>query len=147
MNKLLFERWYPTVIAGVAAYFWFKYNINIPEDSGFLGSSLTIGAILTGFMATSKAILMTLDSPIMQRIRGTDYLDDLVSYLKSALWFSFGFSLLCLSGYFIPSGNEIVVKWFGVFWFFTGVAAALSFIRITNIILKILSYNKNLSNP
>lgn len=133
MNMFL-EKTLPYLLAVVACIVWWRYDLHLPSDNAVLGSALTIGAILTGFLATAKAILMALDSEIMRRIRTTNYLDDLVSYLSEAIWFSFGFCFLCLVGYFIDIKSNI----YGELWILVGVSAAANFVRVTNIMLKIL---------
>jgi hypothetical protein len=95
-----------------------------------------MGAILTGFLATSKAILMSLDTPIMQRIRATSYHLDLASYLGQAIWISFIFCCFILVGFFID--HQAV--WYGATWIAIGVAAGSAFIRVTHIMLKIIRH-------
>jgi len=134
--QLFLEKIYPYLLAASAALLWWNADVKLPSGEGILGSSLTIGAILTGFLATAKAILMALDSPIMQRIRQTEYLGDLVSYLSQAIWLSFSFVGISLVGYFV-STNKL---WYGLLWISVGVAMASAFIRVTNIMLKILKH-------
>ena len=134
---LIFEKLFPYLLSLAAGLLWWQFELCFPSGEGVLGSSLTIGAILTGFLATAKAILMGLDSPIMNRIRKTDYLTDLVSYLSHAIWLSFTFCGISLLGYFIITTNS----WYGIVWAVIGAAMAGSFIRVTNIMLKILNYN------
>ena len=134
--QIFFEKTAPYILAAAFSFCWWKFDISIPADKSVLGASLTLGAILTGFLATSKAILMTLDSPIMQRIRGTTYLDDLVSYLGQAIWLSFGFCIISLVGFFINATSYV----YGFIWIFIGVASAGAFIRVTNIMLQIVKH-------
>jgi len=110
----------------------------MPLKADILSSSLTIGAILTGFLATSKAILMTLDSPIMKRLRETSYILQLVSYLRQAIWLSFSYCIISLIGFF----GVYLQTWYGYVWLFLGVSAAISFIQITNIMLKTISHKQ-----
>lgn len=134
--QLFLEKVAPYILSLVATYLWWKFNIAFPVNDSVLSASLTLGAILTGFLATSKAILMTLDSPVMQRIRKTRYLGDLVSYIGQAIWLSFTFSIISLVGFFTDTSNF----WFGLVWVFVGVSSAGCFIRVTNIMLKIIKY-------
>lgn len=137
--QLFLERWFPYLVAAFGVLLWWRMGITLPDKEGLLGSSLTIGAILTGFLATAKAILMALDSPVMKRIRNTDYLADLVSYLGQAIWLSLLFCCIALLGYFVNAISNI----YGFLWIATGLAMISAFIRVTNIMLKILKYPGN----
>lgn len=141
--QLFLERWLPYFIAASGSLLWWCMGITLPNKEGLLGSSLTIGAILTGFLATAKAILMALDSPVMKRIRNTNYLVDLVSYLGQAIWLSLLFCCVALMGYFINTSSSIYgLLWdtYGFLWIATCLAMIVSFIRVTNIMLKILKH-------
>ncbi len=133
---LFLEKFIPYILALSGILVWWRLGISLPQGEGILGSSLTIGAILTGFLATSKAILMSVDSPVMKRIRVTDYLNDLVSYLSQAIWLSFSFCCTSLLGYFIQTSSF----WYGLTWIAIALATAASFVRVTNIMLKILKH-------
>ena len=93
---MLFEKIWPYLLAAAIGSLWYFLGLDFPSDPSILSASITLGAILTGFLATSKAILMTLDSPIMQRIRGTDYINLLTAYLAQAIWWSFGDPKMCI---------------------------------------------------
>jgi hypothetical protein len=134
---LIFEKWMPFILAFIASILWWQLDVNLPAEKGVLGSSLTIGAIFAGFLATAKAILMSLDSPVMKRIKETTYMNELVSYLAQAIWLSFSFCIVSLVGYFLKTQNF----WFGLVWIAVAVAMAVAFIRFTNIMLKILKHS------
>lgn len=134
---IFLEKIAPYILSVAATFAWYKFGIKLPPGTSILGASLTLGAILTGFLATSKAILMTLDSPIMQRIRKTSYLSDLVSYLGQAIWMNFAYCIISLVGFFVDTGET----WYGLFWIFIGVSSAGAFIRVTNIMLKIIKHS------
>ncbi|QJX02453.1 hypothetical protein HML84_12640 [Alcanivorax sp. IO_7] len=93
-------------------FLWWRLGMVLPAGDAILSSSLTLGAIITGFLATAKAIVMTLDSPIMKKIRQTDYSNDLVSYLGQAIWLSFSFCILSIVGFLCQRRMRGLV-WFG----------------------------------
>jgi hypothetical protein len=134
---LWFEKLMPFILALIGASVWHLYGLSLPQDNSVLGSSLTIGAIFAGFLATAKAILMSLDSPVMQRIKATTYMNELVSYLAQAIWLSFSFCIVSLCGYFMDNQNY----YFGMIWIAIAVGMAVAFIRFTNIMLKILKHS------
>lgn len=136
MKSIYLERLSPYILAIAGALLWWKLKLALPPGDGILGSSLTLGAILTGFLATAKAILMSLDSPIMQRMRETTYISDLTSYLSQAIWLSFGFCIVSIVGFFVPARGT----WYGFAWIIFGLASAGAFVRVTNIMLKIIKH-------
>lgn len=135
--SLLIEKVFPYVFALGAGGLWFFLDIKFPVEKDILAASLTVGAILTGFLATAKALLLTLDTPIMQRIKDTDYWLDLSNYLKEAIWSCFLLCTFPMLGYFLDTKQSL---WFGELWVMVAVLAACSFVRVTNIILKIISH-------
>lgn len=136
MKSIHLERLSPYILATAGGLLWWKFQVVLPTGDAILGSSLTLGAILTGFLATAKAIVMSLDSPIMQRIRETTYINDLVSYLSQAIWLSFGFCIVSIIGFFVSTNK----MWYGLAWIILGLASAGAFIRVTNIMLKIIKH-------
>lgn len=136
MTSLFLEKIAPYVLAVVAVIAWHAFDVKLPAGNEFLSASMTLGAILTGFLATAKAILMSFNSDIMNRIMETDYKNDLVSYLSQAIWLSFAFCITSLFGFFLERDD----LFFELAWVFFGVGAGGCFIRVTNIMLKIIKH-------
>ena len=134
--SLFLEKFAPYILAITGALLWWRLKITLPSGDAILSSSLTIGAILTGFLATAKAVLLSLNSPIMDRIRETGYINDLVSYLSQAIWLSFGYCCLAIMGFFVDTSSVF----YGITWFALGLGAGGAFIRVVNIMLKILRH-------
>lgn len=134
--NLDWERAYPYLAGALAALVWWLFTPEFHANkSDVLSASLTIGAILTGFLATSKAILLSLNSmPIMDELKRSGYIKDLVSYLAQAILCSFGYAVVSLVGFFLNGCDVYWVVWAGV-----GVIAAFTFIRVVRIQLRILS--------
>lgn len=137
---LWIERLYPYVGGIIAAWVWWGVDAALPDPRGpLLSSSLTLGAILTGFLATAKAILISLrGSAIMNELRESTYIHDLVSYLAQAIWTAFAFSILALLGFF----DNTVAPYYDLAWIGLGVVAALSFVRVTYILLKLIQHER-----
>lgn len=134
--NLDWERIYPYLAGALAALAWWMFTPEFhAEKSDVLSASLTVGSILTGFLATSKAILLSLnDSSIMQELKRSGYIKDLVSYLAQAILCSFGYAVVSLVGFFLNGCEAYWIVWAGI-----GVLAALTFIRVVWIQLRILS--------
>jgi hypothetical protein len=134
LMNLTLERLYPLLVALIAATTWWWLSPSFPKDEGeFLSSALTLGAILTGFIATAKAILAALPSDsIMGRLRKSGYIDDLILYLSQALYGCFIFSLFCLVGFFLlHDQTPTIPKWYAVTWIFFGAFSIASFFRVS----------------
>jgi len=134
--SLFFERTHPYIFAAAAFIAWAVFSPNIPNgQDNMLSAAITVGAILTGFVATSKSILTSLkETPVMKSLEESGHLKDLVSYLAQAIYSSFFWSMLSLVGYFVSN-----VSYYWPLWAASGVLAALSFIRVVRIQIRILS--------
>lgn len=134
---LLAERWYPLVCGVAAGFLWFRFGPAFPTDNNaFLSASLTLGSIITGFMATAKTILMGLQgTEVMRDLRRSTYIEVLVSYLSAAIFSAFGFCIVTLMGFFLDGSRAFASAWFAL-----AVFAALAFIRVVLILLRILKF-------
>lgn len=139
-----FEIAYPFLFAIVAAILWWKFKpILPPDEKEFLAAGLSIGAILTGFITTAKAILVALPTDsIMGRLRASNYIDDLILYLTHALYSCFIFSIYCLAGFFLLETNkQMLTKIYGLIWIFLATFSAFAFYRVSNFLFKIIRFN------
>ncbi|XYJ09454.1 hypothetical protein ACSUZJ_18990 [Telluria sp. B2] len=141
---LRFEKWHPLVIgltAGIAwAYLFQRFGFHLPADEKeFFAAALSMGAVLTGFIATAQAILMALPSDsVMGRLRSTGYIDDLISYISSALLSGFIFCLLNLIGFALISSASVVKQIYSSLWIWFAIYAGLTFLRVSRVMLKIM---------
>jgi len=131
--KLLFEKVYPYLIALLAANLWRLSDIVFPDDNSLLSSTLSVSGIFVGFLATSKAILLSMDSPVIIRLKDSGYIQELVSYLGQAIWLNLAFCVFNIIGFF----NNTSALWFSFGWILLSVASLLAFIRITHVMLQI----------
>lgn len=141
--KLSVERCYPYCGAALALGLWIWLKPVFPTaEKEFLAAAISIGAILTGFVATAKAILAALPSDsVMGRLRASGYIKDLISYLAAALYACLSFSIYGLTGFFLQvDGQHHLNTWFARGWVFFAVLALLSFHRVVQLLLKILAY-------
>lgn len=137
---LKIERYYPIVVALAGAAAWVYFSMKLPTDEKeFLAAALSLGAVLTGFIATAQAILMALPSDsIMARLRASGYIPELVGYIGSALFGGVIFCTLCLIGFFILSSCSLAKLIFSTAFVFVGIFTLLSFYRVTSIMMKIM---------
>ncbi len=64
MSSLSFERWYPLIFAVAIGLLAFMLDASLPSNdnyrAGLLSAAISSSAILVGFVATAKSILMAL---------------------------------------------------------------------------------------
>lgn len=143
MNRT-FERLYPFLGGALAGVIWWYFKPRFPVDEKeFLAAALSLAAILTGFITTAKAILAALPSDsVMQHLRRSGYLEDLLAYLADALYGCLLFSMYCLLGFFLlDSTRPPVPQWFAVSWIGLGTFAGLSFYRISRLLFRVIRSN------
>lgn len=133
-----FEHFYPWLFAAASAAMFFAGGWTLPGDPNFsslLSAAISVSSILVGFLATMKAILMAMPAAI-QLVRDADYLEDLVSYLQTAITTSLLFCALNIASFFpsVASHTEVL----SVVWGGLAVLASLSFWRVMQIMTLLL---------
>lgn len=137
---LTFERGYPWIAGGAAALAAWLLDWRLPGDPALfslLSAAISVSAILVGFLATMKSILMAMPS-VLVRVREAEYLDDLTSYLAAAIAGNMLFCCLSLSAFFpwaIANGQILAVTWFGL-----AIFSGLAFWRVTHIMTALLRW-------
>lgn len=131
--KLVFEKFYPYLISIIAGFLWWESNFVFPTTDSIISSTLSVSGIFVGFLATSKAILISMNSPLIANLKSSGYINELVSYIGQAIWLNLAFCTLNVIGYF----SDQTAEWYSILWIVTAVAALFSFIRVTDIMLKI----------
>jgi len=134
--NLIFEKSYPYFFGLLASIFWLIFSPEFPGTDSILSSTLTVSGIFVGFLATSKAILMSMSSPIIGELKKTGYIHELVSYIGQAIWINLLFCTLNVIGYFVNTSS----LWFPMLWIGISICALAAFARVTNIMLKIFKY-------
>lgn len=141
MMSRTFERWYPWLIAVGCAALAFLLEVRLPTEDGrltaLLSASISTSAILVGFLATVKAILMALpDSSIKAQLSSSSEMATLSDYLSAAMTSNLTFCLLNIGIFFIEASKCPAALTY--LWIFFGVAALLGFWRVGQIMLMIL---------
>jgi hypothetical protein len=126
-NTSLFERICPWLAAfPIGIWAWYCPFL-VPEDmtGDFVSGSLTVSALLVGFLATSKSIMMAYKgSRIFFQLQTGGYLRRMVNYLRfaiisSLLWLAISFLM-----YF--GQPRVLIS----AWSFAAALSAVSFLRI-----------------
>jgi hypothetical protein len=143
LQHRLFHKLYPVMLSLlftvllVALSVAFDFSYVISDRSAFLSSSISLGAILIGFTATSQAILMTLpEGGLLLRLRSSGYIKDLVGCFVAAIVGGFVFVVLNLMGFFVAVLNS----YFYYCWFFSSFYCVLTFVRLSKLMMLMLKY-------
>ena len=137
--RRIFERIYPYVVGGLSALFFQYFVDEFPSGEGIHSATITLGAILTGFLATVKSIAISTDNVSMRRLKETKFFPLLISYLREAIYCALLFSMLGLIGFFQDYNN--ISHLFGLIWFaFVGINFG-TFIRVTHNLINIIAIN------
>lgn len=139
--RIIIERVYPYLFGLFAVFIAETWSVTFPKGDDIFTASITIGAIFTGFLATSQSIIITFKSPLVSRLRQTPYFKLLLSYLGEAIWSSLFLCILSLGGYFLTSYP--LSRYFTDSWYFTATCTFFTFFRITSLLNAI--FNK--TNP
>lgn len=106
------ERWAPWALgilcAGFVALAQGNGWISPPAPAaGYPAAILSLGGVLTGFMATLKAILYGMNPRTHTRLVESGYIDDLATYLSEALWGSLAMCVFSLVSFYAPNATSV----------------------------------------
>lgn len=143
-SRIIVERLWPwcgaVVVCGI---WWLAAQPFPPNPDSLFGTAATVASVFASFLGVSKAIILTIKGTntykILERERYTDLL---FSYLRSGIYSSVFFASLSIFGFFIDKnsavGNFKIFVAFCALWVFAGALALLTYIRIANILFKLL---------
>ena len=126
------DRWYPYVGAAIGAIPPFLVGFKFPDPSAFLlGSTVTFGAIISGFVGVSLSVVVGLDSSFMRKIWKSRYRHDLRNYIRTALLSGLSLSLIGLGGLLF----SLHATWFVALWSALLLFCLLNIFRLAHIML------------
>lgn len=118
------HQWYPFGCAIAAFAVVMAAGLEMPVDrSSLLGSAVEFGAIVSGFVGASLALLMGLRTPLMRNIKGTAYVGQLRAYIAQGMLSGVLLAAVSLFGlYFVGlcDGLWFAGVWSGSFVFCVG---------------------------
>jgi hypothetical protein len=139
------EGWWPWALAAAVVYAWTKCGSPFPTTPDALfGTAATVASVLAIFLGVSKAIVLSIkSSPTYAILEKHGYTGTLFSFLRAGVFCSIIFSAFSILGFFVSHtliwhGVDIY-KLFCLMWVFMGAASFFSYIRISNILFKLLS--------
>jgi hypothetical protein len=139
------EQAYP-YLAGIAAgilYFFVGKMCSIPDTLHQLFAAvISIAAIAVGFLATAKALLITIseDRPLIQKLNAIGYYDRFHHYLDAGIGWSFALSIFSAVGLLISFKSEelwhfaLLSAWVGL-----ATTTILLYVRVVRILNRLLT--------
>jgi hypothetical protein len=139
MTALAFEGVLPyltTTIVVVVWYFWLGAVFPSKPDNLLLETG-TAAAVLIGFLATAKAIVLGLaNSPIFRSLKETGYSNILFRYFFEAVVAGTLLLIASVIGFFFPESGP--PKWFEVVWIAVATAAITNYLRVVGVLFKLI---------
>ncbi|MGX5569847.1 hypothetical protein ACWKT7_29820 [Bacillus toyonensis] len=141
MRKI--EYLYPFLLGTIATVVVFQFKIDLASINNFvpiLGATVTISAIIIGFLATMVSILISLtNSNVMKRLKSARANETLSWYIKEAIIIGLMLAIYCLVLHMFDKykgdGSEFLLSLYvGLLTYFVFAAY-----RIFHIILNILT--------
>jgi hypothetical protein len=142
MQSRTFERYYPRLGALAVLVFWWRLGCPVPGKENFgmaLVSSLTLAAIFTGFVGTATAVMIGMDSPVMEKIRKTTAAAALASYVTESIVAGMAVAITAFLAFFWAYPPPVLLI---AIWVFFIALLALSFFRISYIMVGFLGVKK-----
>ena len=140
--SLIFERLYPWLFGLLAAGVWALLDLALPSHdeklTALLSASISVSAILVGFLATMKSIVMAIPG-VTEKLRQAKYLDLLGSYLLEGTAANLAFCVLNIAGFFAWAASYPSL--YSAAWIALGIVGLSSFWRITRIMVLVLTWN------
>jgi hypothetical protein len=141
---LYWEKVWPLVGAVAAVIAWRACGKPFPASpDGLFGAAATVSSVFASFLGVSKALILTIKGTETFKIlteRG--YSQDLFAYLRDGIFSAVFFASLSILGFFVDHAAMIqgrnLYSIFSMVWVFAGALSLFSYIRISNILFKIL---------
>lgn len=142
--SLRLEQAWPWIgaIAGVCIWRWLLDSPFPSAPDSLFGTSATVSSIFASFLGVSKAIILSIKGTESFRIlENLGYGNVLFNYLRDGIFSAVAFACLSVVGFFVvdPASAEIL-EYFKIFWVFFGLAALLTYMRVTGLLSKLLRY-------
>lgn len=132
----VWERLYPYLVALAGGAAFWRSGIAFPAHHDILGASVTLGAVFVGFLATSEAIVVSLQGPIAEQFRQTKFYNLLLHYTQEAIWVSIAYCVVSLTGYFLPQQQS--PHWYAAAWVTLTIASLATFYRVSLSLVRVI---------
>lgn len=141
---LVWERLWPLFGALASVWVWWLLGTPFPNNpDGLFGAAATVSSIFASFLGVSKALILTIKgTQTFKILSDRGYAGMLFSYLADGIFASVFFASCSIIGFFIDHETIMwkhhLFKMFDVVWVFAGALSLLTYVRISNILFKLL---------
>jgi len=139
MSALIREKLGPYLGAAIALAGWY-YGLHAvfpPKPDNLMLATGTASAVLIGFLATAKAIVLGLtNSPLFHALKETGYHKILFRYFFEAVVAGTLLLVVSVAGFFFKEGD--MPLWFDVCWVAIAITAMLNYLRIVSVLFKLI---------
>jgi hypothetical protein len=144
LTSPFWERSWPwaAAVAVTSAWWWIGHPFPESPDALF-GASATVASVFASFLGVSKALILTIKgTPTYQILEKKGYTSALFKYLRVGIFAAILFSSMSIVGFFVDHEATIADKKvyvvFSIAWVSSGALALFTYIRISNILFKLL---------
>lgn len=124
--SVAFERYWPIALATAGGMGYHYADVQPLRPEEVLSSSISIGSIFAGFVATEKAIIISLPNSVARTLLNSAYRSTLLSYINVAILSSLALCVLSFLGYF----HQFSLS-FGTVWSVVATLSIATFLRVT----------------
>lgn len=123
---------------------WRYFGSPFPASpDGLFGTAATVAAVFASFLGVAKAIILSIKTSDAYKILAQKgYTSELFGYLRSGIFASVLFASLSILGFFVSKESVIhghkLYSIFSMAWIFAGAYSPFTYIRVTNILFKLL---------
>jgi hypothetical protein len=113
------------------------------SPDALFGASATVASVFASFLGVSKAIILTIKgTKTYQILEQKGYTPCLFRYLRAGIFASVLFSTMSILGFFIDREKSVadhnLYSMFSAAWIASGALSLLTYLRISNILFKLL---------
>ncbi len=113
------------------------------KADALFGTAATVSSVFASFLGVSKAIVLSIKTTEVYKIlQKGNYTNLLFGYLRSGIFASVIFAALSIVGFFISDVRMIlgykIIDVFTLIWTFCGSLALFTYLRISNVLFKLL---------
>lgn len=152
--KRKIECMYPVLLGSMGVFITFQFQFNLLSINNLLpilGATVTISAIIIGFLATMVSILISLtNSNVMQRLKNARANETLSWYIKEAIIVGFILAIYCLVLHMFDKydgdASKLMLSFYvGLLIYFVSTAYRIFHI-ILNILTSVLNESKQIED-
>lgn len=139
-GRLIESSWPYVLGLVVTAIWWWLLGAPFPSPAaGLLSASMTATAVVVGFLATAKAVMLGVaSSDVFKRLKEAGFIGSLFRYLFEAVWFGIGFLVLSVFGFFLDRTDVAMPCFYPPLWVLTGSIVVALYARITRLLFMLL---------